>query len=211
MSQTFTSHNDLEEKLVAAQEGRLDSDVFMQQLLDQQLFMPVQDEASEIQGFQRSTRAKPLSVEAEDGSRVLVLFTSPERAKPFLQDFPDYGGGLLSEFSWILERIGSGVAIAINPGIEFGIDLESDMVTQHTSTLPGKSSLRRVPEHIERVPVREPERQRSYKNGVPPASAQTGGCIPSRKTRSPGYRVSARPPTSWTRGNWCGRENRIEN
>ena len=130
MEQTFSAHNDLEEKLVAAQEGRLDSDVFMQQLLDQQLFMPVQDEASDIQGFQRSTRANPLTVEAEDGTRVLVLFTSPERAKPFLQDFPDYGGGLLSEFSWILERIGSDVAIAINPGIEFGIDLESDMVTQ---------------------------------------------------------------------------------
>ena len=130
MEHTFTAHNDLEEKLVAAQEGRLDSDVFMQQLLGQQLFMPVQDEASEIQGFQRSTRANPLTVEAEDGTRVLVLFTSPERAKPFLRDFPDYGGGLLSEFSWILERIGSGVAIAINPGIEFGIDLESDMVTQ---------------------------------------------------------------------------------
>ena len=130
MEHTFTAHNDLEEKLVAAQEGRLESDVFMQQLLDQQLFMPVQDEASDIQGFQRSTRANPLTVEAEDGTRVLVLFTSPERAKPFLQDFPDYGGGLLSEFSWILERIGSDVAIAINPGIEFGIDLESDMVTQ---------------------------------------------------------------------------------
>lgn len=130
MEHTFTAHNDLEEKLVAAQEGRLESDVFMQQLLDQQLFMPVQDEAGDIQGFQRSTRANPLTVEAEDGTRVLVRFTSPERAKPFLQDFPDYGGGLLSEFSWILERIGSGVAIAINPGIEFGIDLESDMVTQ---------------------------------------------------------------------------------
>ena len=130
MEHTFTAHNDLEEKLVAAQEGRLDSDVFMQQLLDQQLFMPVQDEASEIQGFQLSTEAKPLSIEAEDGIQVLVLFTSPERAKPFLQDFPDYGGGLLSDFSWILERIGSGVGIAINPGIEFGIDLEPDMVMQ---------------------------------------------------------------------------------
>jgi len=130
MEHTFIAHNDLEEKLVAAQEGRLDSDVFMQQLLDQQLFMPVQDEASEIQGFQRSTKAKPLSIEAEDGTQVLVLFTSPERAKLFIQDFPDYGGGLLSDFSWILERIGSGVGIAINPGIEFGIDLEPDMVMQ---------------------------------------------------------------------------------
>jgi hypothetical protein len=130
MADTFIPHNDLEEKLVAAQEGRLESDVFMHQLLDQQLFMPVQDEASEIQGFQKSTQAKPLTIQAEDGSSVLVLFTSPERAKPFLQDFPDYQGGLLSEFSWILERIGSGVAIAINPGIEFGIDLEAETVMQ---------------------------------------------------------------------------------
>ncbi len=130
MADTFIPHNDLEEKLVAAQEGRLESDVFMHQLLEQQLFMPVEDEASEIQGFQRSTQAKPLTVQSEDGNRVLVLFTSPERAKPFLQDFPNYGGGLLSEFSWILDRIGSGVAIAINPGIEFGIDLEADTVMQ---------------------------------------------------------------------------------
>ncbi len=130
MSQAFIAHNDLEEKLVAAQEGRLETNVFMQDLLDQQLFMPVQDETNEIQGFQRSTKAKPLTLEAEDGSHVLVLFTSPERAKPFLQDHPDYRGGLLSEFSWILDRIGGGVAISINPGIEFGIDLESDMVTQ---------------------------------------------------------------------------------
>jgi len=88
----------------------------------------VQDDVTEIQGFQRSTKAQPLTLEAEDGTRVLVLFTSPERAKPFLQDYPDYQGGLLSEFSWILDRIGSGIAIAINPGFEVGIDLDTDTV-----------------------------------------------------------------------------------
>jgi hypothetical protein len=91
--------------------------------------MPVEDEATEIQGFQRSTKAQPLTLEAEDGTRVLVLFTSPERAKPFLQDYPDYQGGLLSEFSWILDRVGSGIAIAINTGFEVGIDLDTDTVT----------------------------------------------------------------------------------
>ena len=65
MEHTFNAHNDLEEQLVAAQEGRLESDVFMQQLLDHQLFMPVQDEVSDIQGFQRSTQANPLTVDAE--------------------------------------------------------------------------------------------------------------------------------------------------
>jgi len=142
MAQAFTAHNDLETKLVAAQEGQLDSQTFMQELLEQQLFMPVQDEKNQIQGFQRSTKANPLTLHAEDGTRVLVLFTSPERAKPFLEDYPDYSGGLLSELTWILDRIGSDIAISINPGIEYGIDLEPDMVLQliHLSASRKKES-----------------------------------------------------------------------
>ena len=128
MGQDFTPHNDLEQQMLDAQQNRLDSETFMLQLLDHQLFMPVQDEASEIQGFQRSTKARPLTLEAEDGTQVLILFTSPERAKSFLQDYPDYSGGLLSEFSWVLERVGSGIAIAINPGFEVGLDLDTDSV-----------------------------------------------------------------------------------
>jgi len=130
MGQEFTPHNDLEQQLLDAQQGRLGSEAFMNQLLDHQLFMPVEDENNEIQGFQRSTKANPLTLEAEDGTRVLILFTSPERAKVFVEDFPAYRGGLLSEFSWILERVGSGIAIAINPGLEVGLDLEADSVAQ---------------------------------------------------------------------------------
>lgn len=130
MEQTFTAHNELETKLVAAQQGQLDSDVFMQELLNAQIFMPVEDEPNQIQGFQRSTKANPLTLESEDGVNVLVLFTSPERAKGFLEDFPAYRGGLLTEFSWVLARIGSGVGVSINPGMEFGIDLDPDTVEQ---------------------------------------------------------------------------------
>jgi hypothetical protein len=130
MDQNFTAHNDLESKLVAAQEGQLDGDLFMQELLDAQVFMPVEDEPNAIQGFQRSTKANPLTLQSEDGQSVLVLFTSPERAKPFLEDFPAYRGGLLTEFSWILQRIGSGIAISLNPGLAYGIDFDTDTVEQ---------------------------------------------------------------------------------
>ena len=61
---------------------------------------------------------------------MLVLFTSPERAKPFLAEFPGYEGGLLAEFTWVLERVGAGVGITLNPGEEVGIDLEANMVRQ---------------------------------------------------------------------------------
>ena len=133
MDHTFQPHNELEARLVAAQQGELDSDRFMHVLLRAQVFMPVEDEPSGIQGFQgfqRSARANPLTLQNEDGQQVLVLFSSPERAKPFLVDFPAYKGGLLAEFNWILERIGSGISIALNPGMEVGIDFDPDTVEQ---------------------------------------------------------------------------------
>ena len=90
----FIPHNDLEQELIAVHNGEAEAEAFVLRLLDQQVFMPVLDEKDAIQGFQRSTQAQPLIVADEDGERVLVLFTSPERAKPMVADFPDYSGGI---------------------------------------------------------------------------------------------------------------------
>ena len=132
----FTPHNDLEEQLVAVHKGILDAETFVTKLLDQQLFMPVRDEKDAIQGFQRSTQAEPLVIEDEEGERVLVLFTSPERAKPIVEHFPDFQGGLLTEFSWLLRRIGGGFPIALNPGWDIGMDFDAEMVAQLIAQLP---------------------------------------------------------------------------
>jgi len=133
MNHAFEPRNELERELLAAQEGEIAGDVFMQGLLGAQVFMPVRDDTG-IKNFQRSDRATPLTVETEDGVKVLVLFTSPERAKPFIQDFPGYQGGLLAEFSWVLERMGSGLGIALNPGWQVGMDMEPDMVQRLAQT-----------------------------------------------------------------------------
>jgi len=129
MQEQFESRNELEEKLVAAQEGRLASDAFMTYLMDTQVFMPVKD-AIGIGGFTGSDKAIPLTLKTEDDIEVLILFTSPERAKDFVQDFPGYEGGLLAEFRWVLERTGSGVGISINPTFPVGMDMEPEMVQQ---------------------------------------------------------------------------------
>jgi len=137
MSDTFEPRNELEQKLQAAQVGEIPGDVFMRELMDLQVFMPVEDKLG-IDGFQSSNKAKPLTVKTEDGTEVLVLFTSPERAKPFVKDFPGYEGGLLVEFTWVLERAG-GQGIALNPGWEVGIDMEPDMVQQLARGQAGES------------------------------------------------------------------------
>lgn len=69
-------------------------------------------------------RLQPLVLDEESGQKVPILFTSPERAREFVRDFPGYGGGLLTEFKWITEKVGVGYSIPINPGHELGIDLE---------------------------------------------------------------------------------------
>jgi hypothetical protein len=125
--------NELEKQLHAAQVGETPSEVFMKQLLASQIFMPVKDDPA-LGGIQRSTRAQPLVVQDDGGDSALVLFTSPERAKPFLEHYPEFKGGLLTEFTWVLEKMDAGFGIMINPGDDLGIDIEPELVQQLVET-----------------------------------------------------------------------------
>lgn len=133
----FIPHNDLEKLLAEVMQSKAEAEDFVARLLaGDQVFMPVQDEKHTIAGFQLSTKAQPLLIEDEEGTQVMALFTSPERAKPFAEIFPDYKGGLLVEFSWILRRIGGGFPISINPGWDVGMDFDAETVAQFTASLP---------------------------------------------------------------------------
>ena len=129
MPERFEARNELEQKLMAAQEGSLPESEFMHYLLEAQVFMPVRDSIN-IVGFSGSDKAMPLTLHTEDALEALVLFTSPERAKHFVQDHPGYEGGLLVEFKWVLERTGSDVGISLNPTWAVGMDLEAEMIQQ---------------------------------------------------------------------------------
>jgi hypothetical protein len=125
----FEARNDLERQLMAAQEGTIPSDEFMHVLLGAQIFIPMQDESQGIEGL-TADKARPLTLETEAGGHVVVLFTSPERAIPFVKDYPGFEGGLLADFNWILEKVGNGYGVALNPGWSVGLDMEQEMVNQ---------------------------------------------------------------------------------
>lgn len=131
------ARNQLEARILEAQEGRITSDDLLQTLMDSQVFMPVQDEKAPVLNVQRSTRAQPLVLSAEEGTPILVLFSSPERAKPFLQGYPGFTGGILESFKWVLQNMGSGYGIMLNPDSEVGFDMEpetvQDLIQQVTS------------------------------------------------------------------------------
>lgn len=139
--QPFEAKNELEIKLLAAMNGELSGEDFMRELLAEQVFIPIRDDKdSGIAGFQHTTKATPLVVRDEDGQDILVLFTSPERAQPFLADMPGYGGGLLAEFEWIVERMEPGFAIVVNPGDEFGMDIAPENVTEMLEMLAARAA-----------------------------------------------------------------------
>lgn len=130
MSEQFVPMNEIEKKLLAAQQGEISGEEFMAELMKSELFMPILDQASEVENLQTSHTAHPLTLQDEENNEVVILFTSPDRGKAFLEDFPDYRGGLLAEFTWILEKLGSGLGLTINPGWETGIDMSPEMLQQ---------------------------------------------------------------------------------
>ena len=125
--------NEAEKLLLKLHTGKIESSVFMTELLETQLFMPIYENPNNA-GIQTTDKATPLTLTAEGGEKVLILFSSPESAKNFVKDHEGYGGGLLAEFKWVLEKAGTGIAISINPDSEFGIDLEAGMVQQMAGT-----------------------------------------------------------------------------
>lgn len=136
----FVPHNDLEKLLADVTLGTVAAEDFVARLLaGDQVFMPVKDEKHAIAGFQASTKAQPLVIEDDEGTQILVLFTSPERAKPFAEMFPDFTGGLLAEFPWVLRRIGGGFPISLNPGWNVGMDFDAETVAQLIAALPEES------------------------------------------------------------------------
>lgn len=130
------ARNAVEHLLQDLHEGRTTPDLFAKQLLAQQVFMPVKDEKHAIKGFQTSTQAQPLILDTDEGTPVMILFTDPERAKAFLSGFPGYSGGILTEFSWVVRRMGPNMGISLNPDLELGFDFDPEMVAMVAALLP---------------------------------------------------------------------------
>ncbi len=133
----FKPRNDLEKLLLSAQAGELEIEELMDQLMGSTVFMPVY-EKHQIGGLQPTNddKATPLTLQEEGGSTVLILFSSPELGKEFVKNFPGYGGGLLAELKWIVEKVGTDYAISINPDNEVGIDLDPSQIKQLYKNIP---------------------------------------------------------------------------
>lgn len=135
MSEAFEPRNELEKSLLAAQDEEISSDDLLHILMNSRVFMPVQDEKPALFNNKHPTRAQPLVLTAEDSTPVLVLFSSPERARDFISDYPDFGGGIVTEFTGVLGKMGRDFGIVLNPGLDVGFDMEPQTVNELVDSL----------------------------------------------------------------------------
>lgn len=136
MDAVESPRNELEALLHQFHAGAIAPEDFARRLLAAQVFLPVKDDKHGIGGLQASLQAEPLLVEDVAGQRILVLFSAPDRAAAFLAARPGYGGGVLTEFAWVVRRMGERLAISINPDQTPGFDLDPEMVAMVAALLP---------------------------------------------------------------------------
>lgn len=122
----FEPRNDLESALLAAQEGRVPGERFMDTLLAAQVFVPVHDPDTPESPPSHPQRARPLTVVGEDGREALAVFTSPERARPFVAQVEGCSGGLLMDFRALLGGADTELGVVINPGWPVGLEMAPD-------------------------------------------------------------------------------------
>ncbi|HIJ22974.1 MAG: SseB family protein [Gammaproteobacteria bacterium] len=134
MNTTDSNSSDLKQLLTKAHQGEIEIEAFMSQFLTAQIFMPVTDPDNDGQntpvGFQKSDKAKPLTLETEEGFSVMVIFSDPQQSKEFIKNYPEYDGGFIAEVPWMLERLGEGMGVSLNPDAEEGIDFDPETIRQ---------------------------------------------------------------------------------
>ena len=63
----------------------------------------------------------------------------PCNEKEFISGYPGFNGGILTEFTWVLERMGRDFGIALNPGLDAGFDMEPETVNDLVDSLGQKA------------------------------------------------------------------------
>lgn len=119
----FIPANDLERQLVDCQQSRVELPLFLEFLLASQVFVLLDREIPEDDPRLTSN---PLVLTSPRGYLVVALFTSPDRATPFLDLAPTFSYGLLVNARWLLTVLEPAVGIALNPGWSVGLEIPPD-------------------------------------------------------------------------------------
>jgi SseB protein N-terminal domain len=127
MTNEFRPNNNLEEKLLALYRKEIKIIEFLELLIDSQVVI-LADRDVDIS--RPSMDFNPLAINSPMGFDVLVTFSSLERAKAALAQYPDYPFALAVDTRWFLLGAYKNAGIALNPGWPYGFELPPEGLQQ---------------------------------------------------------------------------------
>lgn len=114
----------LERKLQAARRGQCSTPELFEELLASQIIVLL-DKPIGADGRWDAT-AKPLTLNSPNGFAVMAIFTTHEKAAPWVQQAPAHVHALFVDFAWIVRGLAPGVGLVLNPGDALGLELQPE-------------------------------------------------------------------------------------
>jgi len=127
MTNEFKPDNPLEEKLLALYRKEIGISYFLELLLESQVII-LADRDVDITG--PDMHFNPLAIASPMGYKVLVSFSSIERAQKAISLYPGYEYAIAVDTSWFLLGAYEDVGYALNPGLPFGFELPPNNLRQ---------------------------------------------------------------------------------
>lgn len=112
--------NSLEELLVRAAEAPELRSQLVSALRRSRVAIPLN---KGLQDGELAPDAKPLTLNAPQGFPVLAVFTSPDKASPWLKQQPEFAHVLVTAFDWAVNITKPPFGIALNPGYKYSLAL----------------------------------------------------------------------------------------
>ncbi|GAB3063532.1 SseB family protein [Stenotrophomonas tumulicola] len=124
----FEPLNDLEVRLVQAQDGTLQAPEFLDSLLSDQVFVLLDKPVGPDADWDESIN--PLVLTSEADEPMFAVFSAIERAGMWSDQLPQFENALQVEVRWLLGAISDGVGLVLNPGFDIGMEMIPDAVVQ---------------------------------------------------------------------------------
>ncbi len=114
----------LESRLQSAQQGRCSAPELFEELLASQIIVLLDKPIAEDGRWDAT--ARPLTLKSPNGFAVMAVFTTHEKAAPWVQQSPAHVHALYVDFAWIVRGLAPNVGLVINPGDVLGLELQPE-------------------------------------------------------------------------------------
>ncbi|MDV3467540.1 SseB family protein [Stenotrophomonas sp. C3(2023)] len=124
----FEALNDLEVRLLQAQDGTLTAQAFLDGLLTESVIVLLDKPVAEDSEWDDATTPLVLTNEAEQP--MFAVFTAVDRARPWAEQLEQFENALQVEFQWLVGAMAEGVGIVLNPGFDVGMEIVPEAMAQ---------------------------------------------------------------------------------